>query len=290
MKILFSLPVHEKQDCVDDLIDNIIYFVKKPVIILHVSEGFDYKLQDKHRSVVHINPVKIKSGFLDGSLSIIHILNLMFVKEKIKSVDYFMPISSNQLFVKKDIERYLINYSESKAVNQSLEQTDFAHYPLYKKDKFWKRICEEKHVYKVSPEGTFYKYSLVKEIIDYLSNDSEFNKITKEIYMSDVGLRRRRRAVSISKVMKKIKLVSLIPSQLASLSYASEEIVLPTLFKKNIEVGDKVCFLPWGNNLAVSIEDVDNLRKTESSYFSVKRVDREYNDEVRVYIRSLMNE
>ena len=41
-ELLFSIPVHEKQDIVNNTVENIFNFNPNSKIILHISKNFDY--------------------------------------------------------------------------------------------------------------------------------------------------------------------------------------------------------------------------------------------------------
>ena len=282
MKLLFSIAVHESSESINDMIQNINYFVKKPVIVLHVKKGSELSINKVHN--VYINENSYITGFSDASLSAVHLSNFYYSKSKEMDFDYFLPFGSNQLFIRSGIEEYLdgVVCSHAKPVS-----TSNYHYKLFKRDKLLKSILGS-YINKTAPEGTFYKKSELEHKLKVFNIENYFNIIIP-FYESEYGAKYRRMCTKVSKLLIKLKLNLLIPSKIARYSYASEEFLFPSIFTNEKLTKEKYCFIPWAKkNFKVEIEEIKEILDDGGSFFSVKRVERNIDDEVRTYIREVV--
>lgn len=110
MSVLFSIAVHENQDCVHDMIENILWFCPESTIILHIAKGFDFTLEPKFNASVHINKLQYYTGFIDGTLVYVHLSNYRYATRINLNFSTFVPFGSNQMFIKKGFESYVNNF------------------------------------------------------------------------------------------------------------------------------------------------------------------------------------
>lgn len=283
MKVLFSIPVHESESCVIDMCMNIIHFVPGSIIILHCQNGFEVSIPSDLSGVVYLNPTGYETGFMDGSLSVVHLSNLYYSLEIKLEFDYFCPFGSNQMFVRTGFSNYISKYSCSATDNMSDNDSQTV---IFSKDRALNRVLAGKTILKSAPEGTFYhKDNVLNALRDPLLINW-FSFIEKH-YHSKFSLITRKFYRQLVRMMRLLKISFLIPPFIARFGYASEEILLPTLLSSK-KLGKKTCYIPWGrDSLSVKIDDVLSVHNSNENYFSVKRVDRFYDDEVRTYIREI---
>ncbi|ENU15169.1 hypothetical protein [Acinetobacter lwoffii] len=288
MTCLFSIAVHEEYDCVLDMIQNLNYYVPECYIILHIKQDFVFDVKNFSKfSNVFINPEKFMTGYVDGSLLYVHLSNFLLAEKLSLKYQYFSIFGSNQLFVKKGYENYIKQYDCSKA--QICTQKDLYGKMNYQYTRFFYDssfpYIPKNHSFWCAPEGTFYKYNLLLEFIEK-SNILDYYNINKKFYLKN-NFKYREFLRDLSKLFSKLKLLFLFPKVLLKYTYANEEIFFPNInqLSKNSNFGDNTCYINWENNLNISITDIKNIRENNSHFFSVKRVDRKYNDPIRKYIR-----
>ena len=280
VRLLFSIAVHESTSSVYDLIQNIKYFCVEPIIILHVSKVSNLFLDINKFENVYINDVSLITGFADGTLTFVHKENFFFAEKLKLNYEYFIPFGSNELFIKHGVEQYIDGTEKSYSPPPS--ENNY-HYLISKQDKAVKTLIGDVF-FKSAPEGTFYH----KKLLTLFFNDQyvkAFFEKNNWIYKTFFGYRVRVISCLISKVFYKLKVTVLLPSIIARYSYASEEIIFPSI-NSSLNCKDKFCFIPWEReSIKVSISDIEDILNTCDKYFSVKRVERDFNDSVRSYIR-----
>lgn len=170
MRIVISIPVHEKPDVINNQIKNIKKYVKKPIIVLHISSSFYKKYNDSE--IEKFDDVYINTTHLDtkwGGIYQTHVSNFKYIKDRV-SFDYFLMQASNDAFVKKGIENYIYKYDAG--VNcRILWQHDSRWWPCAcaNDDVALKKIMDFIGVTRIiasQVEGSFYK----KEIFNYITN------------------------------------------------------------------------------------------------------------------------
>ncbi|WP_425653315.1 hypothetical protein ACPSLZ_14865 [Vibrio campbellii] len=284
MKNLFSIAVHESPDCVIDMCRNIIYFVPESIIVLHYKKGFNCSIPSDLQEFVHVNDHQYATGFMDGSLTIVHLSNLYFIIDKKIDFDYFSPFGSNQLFVKCGFSKYVMQFDSSLVSNFSESDSQRI---VFNKDKELQNLSPNTRFLKSAPEGTFYRADLVKEFLLKSEVKAWFDS-NQANYLSDKSLIFRSLIRQVIRGLRFLNLAMLIPSKLAKYGYASEEIFFPSFFSGN-NCGDKTCFIPWDReSLFVTKDDVATLSQEESVFYSVKRIERKANDKVRLFIKDII--
>ncbi|CAM7137164.1 hypothetical protein ESCOMM167M_22605 [Escherichia coli] len=281
MKIIFSIAVHESRECVLDMCRNISYFVPNSKIILHCARGFDLLIPDELKNAVIINPERFISGFMDGTLTLIHLSNLFFALDEDIGFDYFCPFGSNQLFVKHGFESYISNYDSS--LTADLSNLD-SQIKIFRRDRYTQKIISSNSYHKSAPEGCFYRGDLVREALQREDVRQWFID-SKQYYSTKYSLAIRKIIRQVIRIFRLAKLEIFMPSCLARFGYATEEVVLPSLFSGQ-KKGEKTCFIPWDRaSLSITKADIDKIVKEETSLYSVKRVERNIDDIIRQYIR-----
>jgi hypothetical protein len=105
--ILFSIPIHERQDIINNQIENIMNYCPNCKIIFHINKNF--KTFDKKYSEynnVFFNSIQYNYIHSKG-LIWIHINNFLEAIRLKIDFKYFAIISSNEMFIKKGLNKYI---------------------------------------------------------------------------------------------------------------------------------------------------------------------------------------
>ncbi len=325
MRIVVSIPVHEKKEVIKDQVRNIQFYIENPIIVLHVSEGFQKSEKGHFEDLqemkdVYINPVHYPVKW--GDIAHVHISNFVFIKELVGEFDYFLIHASNDMYVKKGIERYIRKY-DAGTQRRILRYPKSMWWPCeYSwKDKKLKEIMQKCHVeFPVGTqiEGCFFRKEVFDKAVKYMEDyDSwaEAGYTREEIYFStvvygmtaedklgypttfsevhryDSGLWRRERLLYSFCTLPVIRQI---------ISDCTYEQIHRAMVEKYRE---KACY-------AICVQDIKKIRSGrkmrlhrnnmkdypgeyqlyDGNLFSVKRVTRDMDDPVRKYIRRMMNE
>ncbi len=108
--VLFSIPVHERQDIIHNQIENILYYNPNAKIILHINPSFsNFQKEDffsKYKPYVFIN--KVQYDYKHGKgLMWIHVQNFLSAIQQEVEFETFALISSNELFFQKGLIDYI---------------------------------------------------------------------------------------------------------------------------------------------------------------------------------------
>lgn len=266
--IVFSIPIHEKFEVVIDQVLNFFHFNPNCAIVFHISQGFNYKESgiDKntflsiidHIGNVYINPESVRTGRDDIIQA--HLSNFIFICKYV-DFDFFSMCASNELFVKEGL------YERIKSCDCGVsfidinkrKYNDWTPGIKARKDTALINYLRKNSVNKIMGshiEGSFYRKKLFEEIVseilsfyDYLS--MPFSYPRDEVYFSSI-------------------LWMIICNRHPV-----------TLCKEGI-----FCYVRWNGNVdyKIWIWDIDRLQKG-NKFYSVKRVDREFNANFRVYAR-----
>ena len=108
--LLFSIPIHEKQDIVNNLIENILNYNPNSNIILHVNKSFkNFNPKLTVFPNVYINSLSFNYQYAKGLLWI-HINNFLEAIRLNINFKYFIIISSNEMFIKYGLNNYIQEY------------------------------------------------------------------------------------------------------------------------------------------------------------------------------------
>ena len=170
MRIVISIPVHEKPELINDQIKNIQKYIKNPTIILHISKVFYKKYKESDIKIydnVYINPTHLETKW--GGIYQTHVSNFKYIKSKI-DFDYFLLQASNDAFVRKNIESYICKY-DAGLNRRILWQRNSRWWPCAcaYDDVSLKKIMNSIGVTRIIVsliDGSFY----INNIFDYISN------------------------------------------------------------------------------------------------------------------------
>ena len=270
--LLFSIPVHEKQDIINNQIENIFNYNPGCKIILHINPSFYDFIPQKskyHNLFFHQTKIPYKHGH---DLLAYHIANFNYCIEKNIHFDYFILSASNELYIQKGAIQQIQKYKNGLQIVE------------FKKDNTWHNFNKDLH--------------LNNKIIELLSVINE-NKICggqaegqyfeKEIFKN------------ISNIY-----LNLTNNNNELLTFEAEEIIPQTIFKSfNIkEFGIPLTLQNYSNNIDFNIPYIKQIiqglkienntkkkalpsphinKNSKNNVYSIKRVDREFN-EIRSYL------
>jgi len=268
--LLFSIPVHEKQDIINNQIENILNYNPNSNIILHVNKSFklfNYELT-KYKNV-YINPISFNYEYAKGLL-FIHIQNFL---EAIKfNIDfkYFIIYSSNEMFIKYELINYIKKFKNGVQIVEYNKDNDWHNFHKnIENDSIIKNMLNDINldtIYGGQTEGQFYEKHIFQKIAD--------------IYLKFFGMNELN-------------------------TFETEEIVIQTIFKSfHMDYGKPFTLQNYSNKLNYDINIIDNIihnniiipnnsiksnlisphvNDNTYSVFSIKRVDRSLND-IRNYL------
>lgn len=319
MKILVSIPVHEKPEVINDLILNIRKFVKNSVIVLHISNSFYGKYNENdiiHDDDVLINPEHLITSW--GNIYTTHISNFIYAKKSVE-FDYILLQASNDMFVRSGIEEYICKY-DAGFNRRIIWQDDSLWWPAAcaVQDIALKKImnyCGVTRIVASQVEGSFYKKDVFEYIVNVLECVITKDDILKfnfygreEVYYSTIASkvvdfqkcgypttfsevqRFDTWIFEIRKIIYKINKVFL--HYFISYRILNKIIVVinDILFKSRIykiRKSDIQKIIRTGKHVLNFLNDYPGYFYLYDSIFSVKRVDRRYDDPIRKYIRNL---
>lgn len=261
--IIFSIPIHEKFEVVLDQICNIKHFNKNCGIILHISKSFNYKesqiSKEQFESIVKkigdvwINPISLRSGRSDIIQT--YISNFEYIKSRVE-FEYFAFCASNESFIKPGTYEYMrkFNWGSKNIIISSPEDWKFGKDLFKDSDLMGYLDSQSSPVVFSNAEGQFFRKELFEQISQIISSFYDYKKTTvfyprEEVYFSTVAAcLTKSRGGSIGNIF----------------TYSAYH------FR----------FL-WD----VTRFEIDKLLKTNNDLYSVKRVDRKFNDNIRVLLR-----
>ena len=319
MKILVSIPVHEKPDVINDLILNIRKYVKNPVIVLHISDSFYSQYNENdiiHDDDVLINPEHLITSW--GNIYTTHISNFRYAKKSVE-FDYILLQASNDMFVRNGIEEYIAKY-DAGFNRRIIWQDGSLWWPAAcaVQDIALKKImdyCGVTRIVASQVEGSFYK----KEVFEYIVNVLEY-VITKddilkfnfysreEVYYSTIASKivdyeKCGYPTTYSEVQRFDKWIFAIRRVFYRTNNVFFKYFIPErILNKTITLINNVLFksriykiskrdiqnvIKFGKSFPVTLNDNPGYFLLYDDLFSVKRIHRNYDDPIRRYIRNL---
>lgn len=270
-KIVFSIPIHEKFEVVLDQILNFFHFNQDCAIVYHLSQGFNYKesLLSKDDFLdaiskignVFINPESVRTGGADIIQA--HLSNFRYINSFL-DFDFFSLCASNELFIKEGLYEYITPFDCGlEFLNiHATEQKDWVPGLQALKDIELKGFIENNggdSIFGSHVEGSFYKKELFAKIVDEIDSFYDYRKMPyayprEEIYFS-----------SVVYLIDKKQPLNILKNGLFSWSR-------------------------WKSlmDLKVWVWDVKSLQK-RSEVYSLKRVDRHINANLRMYMRKYLD-
>ena len=301
---VYSLPAHEKPQVLIDQIQNLNKFNKhfSVLIVIHLSQRFNLTDEDLQSIAsqpnVLLNPERLITGFMDGSLYEAHLSNISFLYSNKIQFSHIIFIASNMMFVRKmkKITSDFIGSSHDAVTHRGWFQAWMA-----VRDKNINRF----HLYGCQIEGLFISKKLLDKMLPYLKSISH-----KALFIDPDSLKRKTFYVKLIRQLRKYRFKKWVKTNyplkpiryftfshfsFARIAYATEEVYFSTiarLFEKEFTFhGKEISFQDWENSNIVTVQSINWLRSDENKdYVCTKRVDRVYDDPIRIYIRNLSND
>ncbi len=260
---MFSILVHEEPDVILDQLENIFHFNNESMVVIHFNPTFNQGVStlsferlllilEQYKNKVFVNPERLEVGF--ANIIQAHLSNYKYVKNV--DFDYFYFISSNELFLKSGVSDFVgfYDYGCEKRKNPKWHYIN----ELNRDDSLKKILsCINSNTYVYSQiEGTFYSKRIFDRICSIIEGNYNYKTDQKVIY-------------------------------------PREEVYFSTiaacLFKNDNCYENCLCKIRWqGKILFTSIRSVKKVLDKSSNYYSVKRVDRRFNNYLRSYIRDYL--
>jgi len=270
--LLFSIPVHEKQDIVNNTIENIFNFNPNCKIILHINKTFnifDENLSNYHNLYFNKTNITYNKGH---DLLSYHISNFNYCINNQIEFEYFIFCASNELFIKEGAIEYIEKYKNGTQI--ILQNNDLnIDWHNFKKNienndcilMLFKKL-NNNNLCGGQAEGQFYQKNIFQKICDLYLTITNNNSIY--------------------------------------LPFEAEEIIPQTIFHSyELDYASPITLQNYTNNIEFTIEYIkqliDNtiiqtstiknqlisphLNQSSKNIYSIKRVDREFN-KIRKYL------
>jgi hypothetical protein len=269
-KLLFSIPIHEEQDIVNNQIENILNFNPNSKIILHVNrnfKNFNYSLTKYENVYINSNSFNYVYG---KGLLFIHIKNFLEMIRLGVDFKYFIIISSNEMFVKNGLESYIEEYKNGLQIEKFDKNNSWHnfHKGLENEDIIINMLKELRldTIYGGQTEGQFYQKHVFRGISDIYLNffgEKELNHFeTEEIICQTI-----------------FKSFNLPYGKPITLQNYSSKIIFDERFIKNIVNNDII--IP--NSTIKTLLHSAHINSDCTSIYCIKRVDRNFNP-IRNYL------
>ncbi|MFN5362273.1 MAG: hypothetical protein ACK5B4_04280 [Bacteroidota bacterium] len=298
---VYSLPAHEKPQVLIDQIQNLNKFNKhfSVLIVIHLSQRFNLTDEDLQSIAsqpnVLLNPERLITGFMDGSLYEAHLSNISFLYSNQIQFSHIIFIASNMMFVRKmkKITSDFIGSSHDAVTHRGWFQA-------------WMAVRDNNinkfQLYGCQIEGLFISKKLLNKMLPYLKSISH-----KALFIDPDSLKRKTFYVKLIRQLRKYRFKKWVKTNyplkpiryftfshffFARIAYATEEVYFSTiarLFEKEFTFhGKEISFQDWENSNIVTVQSINWLRSDDNKdYVCTKRVDRIYDDPIRKYIRNL---
>jgi hypothetical protein len=182
-KVIISIPVHEQPLVVKNHLENILKFVPNSSVILHAS-GDNSNFQNEIKEIckqfdefAYVNETSYPThspndaGYVTN-LSSVHAINFKYISKIITDFDIFALETSNNLFVRKGVERLFNNYEcGCTSVIQDVDVYYRDCHPNFRPFvDVLKNVIPVKTIIQCSQEGTFYKKEVFQEVSNVVLN------------------------------------------------------------------------------------------------------------------------
>lgn len=274
-KILFSLTVYEQADTVLNQIRNIKHFVSQSLIVIHVNSNSN-ELFDKLNidtlllNDVYLTPHRVNSDKGEFCLDLAHSRNFQYAIELNLDFDYFVLEASNSLILRYGMQDYIEKFDIGCNLNKLRvdsygiwNQKVFNHYSFSLiRSKYEDLGIDSAIIYKSMHEGTFYKKHIATFIFDFIDTIRDLCKKNNDLP-----------------------------------NYPTEEFWFPFAVKcyllsnPNIRISHPITYMPWHRRLAWTDEDINEFLFSDDlkDYYSIKRIDRNPKDPLRLLIQDIFN-
>jgi hypothetical protein len=288
LQLAFSLPVHEDNLVVTNQLKNIFKYNPGCTVVLHVSKlfvDFDRQYFQSMPGVV-INPHRYRlfhdgRVFLHGTgLLLSHCSNFCYLQEIGLSFDTFCLISSNEMFVREGLADYVNQVKNGfQAVRFDLKQDWHVFSRRIDQHPSLSALLDSLDtniVYGGQTEGQFFEKTLFQRICNlYFTvfgereiNDFETEEVVPQTVAMALGIKPSLPFTLVDYTHHDFQITKELISVLTDPIYYN---------KVKLNLG------PKGNGMLVS----PHVNSDNHSVFSVKRVPRNVNDPLRIFINQL---
>ncbi len=264
-KLVFSIPVHEKQDIINNQIENILNFNPNAKIVIHVNKSFkNFNVSLINYPNVYINKERFNYKFGKGLLWI-HINNFLEALRLNLDFSYFCVISSNEMFIRNGLIHYIEKHKNGlqlvkfdKNINWHNFNKNIENEPII--IELLKHLNLDA-IYGGQAEGNFYQKDVFKKIaeiyITFFGNREINNYETEEIVCQTI--------------FKSFEISCTTPFTLQNYSndITYDENFINSVINNGIIIPEKT-----KNNVLFS----PHINKDCTSIYSIKRVDRTFNN------------
>lgn len=277
MSILFSLPVHENNECIRDTIANAKKYNPNCIFVIHVSanfHNFDISIGNIHN--VFVNPIRFPTIHSQTSHVPLHLTNFKYAVDCGAIFDHVCILHTSEMFIKHETEDYIKNYDYSLWFDQN-DQPRVNVWPPFQisyTHQIFKDLFDggDPHNYVGNLiEGHWWKRELFEKM--YKWTESHYNIMqmlwgyaAEEVYFATLGHH-----------LSKTKNFS-VPY---NAFYHREHYLTSQDDVNDIRANKDVTI--WQNNNWV----YNKIPIQSKNLYSIKRVNRELNDPIRKYINSL---
>jgi hypothetical protein len=269
--LLFSIPIHERQDILNNQIENILNYNPNSNIILHVNKSF--KNFNKLLTIypnVYINSENLNYIYGKGLLYI-HIKNFLEAIKLNINFKYFIIISSNELFIKSGLINYIEEYKNGCQIIKFNKEIKWHNFQKGLEDTLeMKLLLKELNLnsfYGGQTEGQFYEKNIFNNIANiYLKfyGSKEINTFETEEILS-------------STIFKSFNINYTLPFTLQN--YTNNIIFNDTFIN---QLRNENLIIP-NNFINETLLESPHVNQESKNIFSIKRVDRTFNN-IRNYL------
>lgn len=314
VKLLFSIPVHEKPEVIKNQIDNFLFFNPNCVIVIHLSkqmscddvENLKYLIKDLNS--VFVNPERFFSGWGDGSLIKIHLSNFEYAISSNIEFSHCCLHASNDMFVRRGLDLWVDGFDAGyDTINKGKNNPVYQQINHFSRDLSSRVLSKKYSIERVlgsQIEGSFYSRDLILKLLERVNAHSLWDIP----YIFSMGLH------PLSSWRYKIylwteRVLRYARSPVKITIFCREEVYFPTMIYEFIKKSRpfNYCYINWSNNLKLSNSEIDECSKgndqllikikgldvapeleKELSFFAVKRIERDIKNEQRIKITEMM--
>ena len=185
MRAILSIPVHEKPEVINDQIKNIVKFFPEAAIVLHISASFfdKYSISEiEKNSKVYINPEHLTTSW--GDIVLPHLSNFNYIPRLGIDYDYFVMHSSNDMYIRYGVSEYISRY-EAGFNLKYMRQADTYWWPCHLawEDPWLKLLMIRAGQTKIvasQVEGSFYSKEIIGKIMNVLQGSIDAGDADKK--------------------------------------------------------------------------------------------------------------
>lgn len=322
MKIVVSIPVHEKPDVINNQIENFQKYIDDVYIVLHVSKGFfkQYSLKDiRQYDRVYINPTHLDTEWAD--IIHTHLSNFHYISS-VLDFDYFVLHASNDMYIKHGFAQYIQRFDAGFNIRKVVKK--YSHWwpgdMAFKDEQLHDMMnaCGQTMIIASQVESSFYRKEIMGKIVEIIEQFYDVSKKSgtysrEEVYFSTIASslvswdrigfpttfsevhRFDRFLWSVRNITRALyykgKISKLIPNRLYNgLEARYNQLLFKTRFYRttpkiiNRLLQNDQKYIEKHSYLN---DGSGQFRLYHQEFFSVKRIERNINDPVRQYISQL---